>query len=426
MSDQSAQSILSGARTEFASALSQVCNERGLEPAVVLKTIEAAILAAYRKDYGLEENYVYKVKVSAQSGEAKVYKFLKTTDVKAEEAVEGVDYDETKSTQVTPPGFGRIASQTAKQVILQKIREAEKAAIISEYEEKVGSLISGMVLRRDGPFIIVDIGRGQALLPPSEKIPNENYTLNKRLTFYIQDIRDTIKGKQIIVSRADSQLVALLFAREVPEVNSNAVEIRKVAREAGGRTKLAVFSSQSGVDPVGSCVGQKGVRVQTVIDEVNGEKIDIIQFSEDPVRYLTAALSPADNLKIEVDEDKKTAIVTVPEDQLSLAIGKDGQNVRLAAKLTGYKIDIKGPGGMLTESEKKKRQKEEAVTDEEKETKDQKGTAKKTAAKKTVKTKKADKTKKETKAKKSAGKKTTKSAKKTEDDKKKAKKTTKK
>jgi transcription termination/antitermination protein NusA len=193
----------STARTEFASALAQICSERGLDPKVVLVTIEAAILAAYRKDYGLDEGFLYRVEVNADDGGARIFKFPSLTEVKTiEEAVAGTDYDEKQKEEVTPPGFGRIASQTAKQVILQKIREAEKDAIVAEYQGRVGSLVSGMILRRDGKFIIVDIGRGQAVMPPEDQIPSEKYNLNKRLTFYILDIRDTIKGKQIIVSRA--------------------------------------------------------------------------------------------------------------------------------------------------------------------------------------------------------------------------------
>jgi N utilization substance protein A len=358
-----AQNILT-ARTEFASALNQVCSERGIEVEVVLETIRAAILAAYRKDYGFDDGFVYKSEVDANTGEAKIFRYPQL-DPESEE--EEPKYDETKKEDITPPGFGRIASQTAKQVILQKIREAEKAAIIANYEDRIGTLISGMVLRRDGQFIVIDIGRGQAVMPPQEQTSRERYTLNKRMTFLITDIRETLKGRQIIVSRSSADLVSKLFEREVPEVASGAVEIKKIAREAGERTKLAVFSTQSGVDPVGSCVGQKGVRVQTVIDELNNEKIDIIQYSDDPVRFITAALAPAENPQIQINEETKEATVIVPEDQLSLAIGKDGQNVRLAAKLTGYKIDIKGPGGMLTESEKKKQkaQEEQAQKEEE-------------------------------------------------------------
>ncbi len=359
----------SSSRSEFATALNQICSERGISAEVVLSTIEAAILAAYRKDYGFDEEYVYKAEVNPDDGGAKIFKYPVTVPAveatETEEAKEA-EYDATKGEEVTPPGFGRIASQTAKQVILQKIREAEKSAILDEYQERIGTIVSGMVLRRDGPFIIVDIGRGQAQMPPQEQMPRERYELNKRFTFYIQDIRDTMKGRQIIVSRACPELVELLFEREVPEVSSGAVVIKKTAREAGSRTKVAVASTQSGVDPVGSCVGQKGVRVSTVIDELGGEKIDIVQHSNDPIKFITAALSPATNLQIDLDEKNRSAVVTVPEDQLSLAIGREGQNVRLAAKLTEFKIDIKGPGGMLTESEKKKMQKEGKEVPEEK------------------------------------------------------------
>lgn len=367
--------IPSTARTEFATALNQICAERGISVEVVLQTIEAAILAAFRKDYGFEENYVYKAQVNSDDGGAKIFKYPVTVPaVEATETQEAKDaeYDANKGEEVTPPGFGRIASQTAKQVILQKIREAEKSAILDEYKDRIGTIVSGMVLRRDGQFIVVDIGRGQAVMPPQEQMPRERYELNKRFTFYIQDIRETMKGKQIIVSRACPELVELLFDREVPEVSSGAVVIKKTAREAGSRTKVAVASTQSGVDPVGSCVGQKGVRVSTVIDELGGEKIDIVQHSNDPIKFITAALSPATNLQIDLDEKNRSAVVTVPEDQLSLAIGREGQNVRLAAKLTDYKIDIKGPGGMLTESEKKKMQKEGKEIEEIKSDKDAK------------------------------------------------------
>lgn len=312
------------ARTEFASALNQICTERGITPESVLETVQTAILAAFKKDYGLDENYSYEVKIDPLSGAAKIFQ------IKGKEKKE-----------ITPPGFGRIAAQTAKQVILQKIREAEKEAILDEYKNKVGQLVNGMILRFDDKDIICDIGRGQARMPYSEQVKNENYQLNKRLTLHILEIRDTNKGKQIIVSRASEQLPALLFKREVPEVNSGAVEIKKIAREPGSRTKIAVFSKQAGVDPVGSCVGQKGVRVQAVIDELNNEKIDVIQYTENPEEFIRAALAPAENLNIKINEKKKQAIITAPEEQLSLAIGKDGQNVRLAAKLTGYKIDIK-------------------------------------------------------------------------------------
>ena len=308
-------------RSEFALALNQVATERGIDPVVVLDTIKAAILAAYRKDYGAQDVEQLVVEINPDTGEAKILK---------------------DKQDVTPAGFGRIAAQTAKQVILQRIREAEKQAILTDYSAKVGSIVSGMILRFDGPNIIVDIGRTQAVMPPQEQILNEHCRLNQRLTFYIEGIRETYKGNEIIVSRAHKGLVTGLFKREVPEVSQDAVEVREIAREAGNRTKVAVYSTQSGVDPVGSCVGQKGVRVQAVINELGGqEKIDIIQWSNEAVQFITAALAPAQDLTVKLDDKKKIATVMVPDDQLSLAIGRDGQNVRLAAKLTGWKIDLK-------------------------------------------------------------------------------------
>ncbi|OGV91339.1 transcription termination factor NusA [Microgenomates group bacterium RIFCSPHIGHO2_01_FULL_45_11] len=317
------------ARTEFASALNQICAERGLEPQVVLETIKAAILAAFRKDHGIQEEIEYKVELDADTGAAQIFEVLEDGSKK----------------EVTPPGFGRIAAQTAKQVILQRVREAEKDAIIEEYKDKVGTMLTGMVLRYDGKNVIFDIGRGQGFMPPEEQIPNEYYKLNQRMAVYITDIRETMRGNTIIVSRSTPKLVQELFRREVPEVSGGAVEIAAIAREAGHRTKLAVRSTQEGVDPVGSCVGQKGVRVSEVINELNNEKIDIIQYSEKAKEFISAALAPAENLVIDLDEKKQKVTVTVPDDQLSLAIGRGGQNVRLAAKLTGYKIDIKGTTG---------------------------------------------------------------------------------
>ena len=308
-------------RSEFALALNQVAIERGIDPKVVLETIQAAILAAYRKDYGNQNTDKIEAIINPDTGEAKVM----------------IDQKD-----ITPPGFGRIAAQTAKQVILQRIREAEKKAVIAEYTTKINSIVNGMVLRFDGPNIIVDIGKAEGVMPPQEQTPGEHYRLNQRLVFYIEGIRQTIKGDEITVSRAHKGLVSGLFRREVPEVANNAVEIKEIAREAGNRTKIAVTSTQSGVDPVGSCVGQKGVRVQAVITELGGmEKIDIIQWNEDSKFFIESALSPAKDIEVIINDKKKTAIAYVPEDQLSLAIGRDGQNVRLAAKLTGYKIDIK-------------------------------------------------------------------------------------
>lgn len=330
-------------RTEFASALAQVAHERGLDPTVVLDSIKAAIVAAFKKDHPdkFREDAVYEVDLDASSGEARVYE------------LDGETYEENGSTlvrvkkgaprvDITPPGFGRIAAQTAKQVILQKIREAEKSNIVGEYEKRLGQLVGGMIIRFVVGEVIVDIGKAEAVMPREEQVYSENYHLNQRLTFYIHSIRDSVRGREIVVSRVDPGLIKELFRREVPEVNSNSVEIKAVARDAGSRTKIAVYSHQSGVDPVGSCVGQKGVRVQAVISELLGEKIDIVQYSDDPAKFVAAALAPAAGLLVKIDASAQIAQVTAPADQLSLAIGREGQNAKLAGRLTGFHIDIKG------------------------------------------------------------------------------------
>ena len=309
-------------RSEFALALNQVASERGVDVSVVLDTVKNAILAAYRKDHPGVEIEEFTAELSPITGEAKIFHAGK---------------------DITPPGFGRIAAQTAKQVILQKIREKEKEAVLSDYRVKIGGIVNGMVLRFAGPNIIIDIGKAEAILPPSEQIPNEKYHLNQRLVFYLLDIREGTKGEEIVVSRSHNGLVEGLFQREVPEVAQGSVEIKDVVREPGNRSKVAVFSSQPGIDPVGSCVGQKGVRVQAIIQELGGlEKIDIVQWSEDIKQYIAQALSPAKNVRVEIDEKEKVAHVFVPQEELSLAIGKEGQNVRLAYKLTKYRIEIEG------------------------------------------------------------------------------------
>lgn len=326
-------------RTEFAAAITQIANERKIDPERIIKSIEEALVAAFRKDQNViverdeEGNELYPkhiAKVDPNTGESRIF------------AVEN-ESDEGKD--VTPPGFGRIAAQTAKQVILQKIREAEKDSIIQDYADRIGEIISGMVLRMDGKNVIIDIGRGQGFMPPEEQMRGEFYKMNSRITVYLKDIRETYKGQAVIVSRSAKELVSKLFEREVPEVASGVVKVKAVAREAGVRSKIAVFTDQAGVDPVGACVGQKGVRVQEVIKELNNEKVDIIPYNDDMKLYLAAALAPAESLKIDLNSDNLTAVVTAPDDQLSLAIGRGGQNVRLAAKLTGYKISIKSQGG---------------------------------------------------------------------------------
>lgn len=305
-------------RSEFALALNQVAAERGVDADVVLDTVKNAILAAYRKDHPGIEVEEYTAVLNQNTGEAKI--LHNTVDV-------------------TPPGFGRIAAQTAKQVILQKIREKEKEAILSSYKVKIGTVVNGMVLRFAGPNIIVDIGKAEGVMPPPEQIANERYHLNQRLAVYLSEIKEGVKGEEIIVSRASTGLIEGLFKREVPEIAQGSVTMKAIAREPGNRTKIAVFSDQSGIDPVGSCVGQKGVRIQAVIAELGGiEKIDVIQWQEDIKSYIAQALSPAKNLRVEIKDD--IAYVYVAKSELSLAIGKEGQNVRLASKLTGFRIEI--------------------------------------------------------------------------------------
>lgn len=309
-------------RSEFSLALNQVANERGVDVAIVMDTVKNAILAAYKKDNPDAEVEDYRAELDQNTGEAKIFKDEK---------------------DVTPPGFGRIAAQTAKQVILQKIREKEKEAIFSDYRMRMGTIVNGMVLRFAGPNVIIDVGKTEAVMPPSEQIQSERYSLNQRLAVYLVEIREGLKGEELIVSRANNGILEGLFRREVPEVAQGSVVIKDIAREAGSRSKIAVSSSQSGIDPVGSCVGQKGVRVQAIIQEFGGlEKIDIIQWQDDPKDFISQALSPAKNIRVELSEEEKTAHVFVPVEELSLAIGREGQNVRLASKLTGYRIEIEG------------------------------------------------------------------------------------
>ncbi len=315
------------ARTEFAAALNQIASEKGVDVEVVLDAIRQAALAAYKKDLMLRNEVIpdnfeeFTSKVDPASGEISIF-------------------DGEKN--ITPPGFARIAASIAKQVIMQKLNEAERGAILSEYESKVGTLISGAIQRQEGNTYFIDLGRAEGVLPPSEQVHSEMYHQNQRLKFLVKEIREGGRGSEVVVSRSDPALVKAIFALEVPEIQSGAVEVKVIAREAGSRTKIAAISTQDGVDPVGSLVGQKGVRVQAVMGELGEEKIDIISYSDDPARFVAAALSPAKDIQVKLDEENKVATVTVPQSQLSLAIGKGGQNVRLAAKLTGWKIDIVG------------------------------------------------------------------------------------
>jgi N utilization substance protein A len=338
------------ARTEFAQAIKAIAMERGLDPEVILEAIKQAIVAAYRRDAKergeeITEDAAIEVELDPVTGETKIIR-------------EGKD--------VTPPGFGRIAAQTAKQVIHQKIREAEKNLIMEEFASKVGGLVSGVILRFEGPNVRVDLGRSEAVLPQDERVPTEKLNQGERMTFLLKEIREGIRGKELILSRADPQFVVKLFAREVPEINSKSVEIKSIVREPGIRTKMVVYSNQPGVDPVGSCVGQKGVRVQAVTSELGGERVDVIPYSDNIAEVIKNALSPAENLEVTLDEEKKIAFVLAPEDQLSLAIGRDGQNARLAAKLTGWGIKVESVESKEPKKEDKEKKEETKATEDKK------------------------------------------------------------
>lgn len=309
--------------TEFTAALNQVASERNISPDVVLDTLREALVAAYNKDNVVSEDDVVEAKIDPDTGEVKIF-------------VNGKDS--------TPMGFGRIASQTAKQVILQQIREAEKRSIAHEYRELLGTMTQGYIFRIDKDTVVMDIGKAQGLLPPSEKIPTEKYMMNQKYKVLIKEVtdEDVPGGSMIILSRKDPKFIEVLLSQEVPEIEKGIVKIESIAREAGERTKIAVSSSDPKIDPSGACIGQRGVRVQAVTDELNGEKIDIINYSPDPDRFIAASLAPAHVIDVTLDVENKTAFVKVSEDQLSLAIGNNGQNVRLAAKLTGWKINIEG------------------------------------------------------------------------------------
>lgn len=360
-------------RTEFSQALKAIATERGLDADVIIETIKQAIIAAYKRDakeQGIDvDAFEYDAVIDPVSGETKVFAWNAVPLETPEEDIEKIRKENMKGRHdVTPPGFGRIAAQTAKQVIHQKIREAEKGAIMEEFEERVGSLVSGLILRFDGSNVRIDLGRTEAIMLAEDRIPNERLSLNQRLTFLIKAITETPRGKEIFLSRSAPEFVEKLFAREVPEISSNSVTIKAIAREAGVRTKIAVASDQTGVDPVGSCVGQKGVRVQAVTNEIGGERVDVIPWSDDVSELIIASLAPAENLTVELDREKKVARVMAPEDQLSMAIGKDGQNVRLTAKLTGFRIEVEGNGEGAPKAEEKEEEKHEEEVKPEEET----------------------------------------------------------
>jgi len=365
----------------FASAIAQIAEEKGISSDKVLETIEQALAAAYKKDYG-KKGQVIRAKLDEKSGQVQFWQIKIVVDEKMiyseeelEKLIEKQELSPARDTdgngkirfnaqkhimiaeakkinpkikleeEVIVPlekkeDYGRIAAQTAKQVIMQRIREAEKESIFDEYKSKEGGIISGLVQRIEGRNVFFDIGKTLGILPKEEQIPGEFYRSGQRLKLYVLKVETTSKGPKIFLSRAYPKLVSKLFELEVPEISAGTVVIKSIAREPGSRTKIAVISLEEGIDPIGAVVGQRGTRVQVVINELGGEKIDIIEYSDDPKDFIANSLSPAKIEEIKI-MPKNTALAIVPHDQLSLAIGKDGQNVRLAAKLTGWKIDIR-------------------------------------------------------------------------------------
>ena len=335
---------------EFLEALSALCKEKGLSEDIIIEAVEAALVAAYKKNFNSSANV--EVEVSTDTGGMRVFiekevadeVFDDETEISLEDAKK-LDADAEIGSTVrveveAPKKFGRISAMTAKQVVMQRIREAERGIIYSEYNEKTNDIVSGRVERIDRGNVFVDIGKLEAFLPVNEQPPGEEYTVDETIRCYVSEVRNGIRGTSILLSRTHPGFVRKLFETEVPEIADGIVEIKSIAREAGSRTKIAVYSTDPDIDAQGACIGPRGTRVQNIGDELRNEKIDIVKWSEDPAEYIAAALSPAKVLSADINEEEMTARVTVPEHQLSLAIGKAGQNVRLAARLTGWKIDI--------------------------------------------------------------------------------------
>ncbi|AGB19019.1 transcription termination factor NusA [Thermoanaerobacterium thermosaccharolyticum] len=335
--------------SEFIEALDQICKDKGIPKDTMFEAIEAALVSAYKKNYGTAQNV--KVKMDRETGDVKVYAqktvvenvyndLLEISLEDAQKLSKKYQVGDVVDIEVTPKSFGRIAAQNAKQVVVQRIREAERGIVYEDFLSKESEIVTGIVERIERKNVLVDLGKTEATLTPNEQIPNETYNHGDRIKVYIVEVKKTTKGPQILISRSHPGLVKRLFEMEVPELQQGIVEIRSISREPGSRTKMAVYTKDENVDPVGSCVGYKGARVQAVVNELKGEKIDIVRWSSKPQEFVTNALSPAKVLSIDIDEKEKIARVVVPDYQLSLAIGKEGQNVRLAAKLTGWKIDI--------------------------------------------------------------------------------------
>lgn len=335
---------------ELMQAFEELGKEKGIAPEILFDAIEAALISAYKRNFGSAQNV--RVSLDRITGEIHVFarkivvtelteQHLEVSLAEAKEIDPRYEENDIIEIEVTPKDFGRIAAQTAKQVVVQRIREAERGIIYDEFSNRESDILTGIVQRIEQKNVFIDLGKAEAILAPTEQIPFEQYKHGDRVKSYIIEVKKTTKGPQILVSRTHPGLLKRLFELEVPEIQDGIVEIKSVAREPGMRSKIAVYSRDEDIDPVGACVGHKGMRVQTIVDELKGEKIDIVKWSPDPVKYIANSLSPAKVVSVEVNEIEKISKVIVPDFQLSLAIGKEGQNARLAAKLTGWKIDIK-------------------------------------------------------------------------------------
>lgn len=362
-------------KQDFMEALDELEKDRGINKEIIIDTIEQALLTAYKKNFGSAQNV--RVEVDREDGEVRVFSqrrvvdesdlydtFLEIELADARKIDPSYELGDIIENEVTPKDFGRIAAQTAKQVVVQRIREAEREIVYNEFIEKETEIVTGEIARATSKTVYVNVGKIEASMPESEQIPGEEYKAGQKIKVYILEVKKTNKGPQIVVSRSHPGLVKRLFEKQVEEIYQGIVQIKSVSREAGSRTKIAVQSIDERIDPIGACVGTKGSRVRAVVDELGGEKIDIINYSEDPAEFISASLSPSKVVRVDVNEEEKTALVVVPDYQLSLAIGKSGQNARLAAKLTNWKIDIKSESQIKEEMELKANEEEIESTPE--------------------------------------------------------------
>ncbi len=363
--------------SQFISAISQIAEEKGIPKEVILETVEAALAAAYRKDFGQKEQIIA-AKIDPETEKTRIFVVHKIVK-EVEDPVKEITLKEAKKIdkkakidgeireEVFPPAeYGRVAAQTAKQVILQRLREAERDIIFKEYQEKVGQLIVGTIQRIEGDVVLVDIGKTSGILFPSEQSRSDKYYIGQRFKVYIIEVQSSGKDPQVVVSRSHSEMIRKLFENEVPEISAGTVELKAIAREAGVRSKVAVYSGEEAIDPVGSLVGRRGVRVQAVMAEIGEEKIDIVLWDEDIKQFIINALAPAKIDEVELDKKTQTAKIKVAADQLSLTIGKSGQNVRLASKLTGWQIEV-DKEGIPAPDEKNKDKADEAKEKDDKE-----------------------------------------------------------